>query len=437
MKERIVPVASDPPRMPLPATPSTPSMPFFERFKSRVPTAGDVDVLPRSSVEMGKELGKDVEKEKEIESDEESEFEGLAYADSDSDDGDGDEDTQKKKKDEGRILAVSPTSPTSERVRFPSVSSVATLSDMKTESRYSRETVQPLRVRSSSSSTSTSTSTSTSSSSGSGSRKSLNGIGASGENRKSSSGGSGSGEKRQSRKEKRQTIRMTGRGLDLAMATLLEEEGSVSGRGSMNVGNLGGGGSLGGRGSVNGNGRGSISGGGRGSVEVVPPLPSVRGPSTSESNLIINDGRGGGGLGGSERDSMRPKLPTRAKTTPSTSNSNTSSSSTSTSSTGHSNGSGGGATTKRRATDASSRRKGGTHTCLKCGGWIEDGRWIRMEGAGVMCDRCWKGMYLPKVSVFGLGFWFLLVSFCFCVLFSWVVRGCGGVILFRLFCWVR
>ena len=400
MKERIVPVASDPPRMPLPATPSTPSMPFFERFKSRVPTAADADIPPQSPQ---KELGKE-----KVESDEESEFEGLAYADSDSDDGDGDEDTQKKDGREGRILAVSPTSPTSERVRFPSVSSVATLSDMKTESRYSRETVQPLRVRSSSSSTSTSTSTS--SSSGSGSRKSLNGIGASGENRKSSSGIGG--EKRQSRKEKRQTIRMTGRGLDLAMATLLEEEGSVSGRGSMNVGNLGGGGSLGGRGSMRGSvsGRGSVNGNGneRGSVEVVPPLPSVRGPSTSESNIAINDGRGGGGGGGvSERDSMRPKLPTRAKTTPSTSPSSTSPSSTATptSSTGHSNGSGGGATTKRRATDASSRRKGGTHTCLKCGGWIEDGRWIRMEGAGVMCDRCWKGMYLPKVSFFA-GFLF-------------------------------
>ena len=29
---------------------------------------------------------------------------------------------------------------------------------------------------------------------------------------------------------------------------------------------------------------------------------------------------------------------------------------------------------------------------------IDDGRWIQMEGGGVMCDKCWKNMYLPKVS---------------------------------------
>ena len=41
--------------------------------------------------------------------------------------------------------------------------------------------------------------------------------------------------------------------------------------------------------------------------------------------------------------------------------------------------------------------------CVKCGKKIEDGRWIRAEsGKGVLCDRCWKNMYLPKVSVFSL-----------------------------------
>ncbi|KZT71289.1 hypothetical protein DAEQUDRAFT_724238 [Daedalea quercina L-15889] len=34
--------------------------------------------------------------------------------------------------------------------------------------------------------------------------------------------------------------------------------------------------------------------------------------------------------------------------------------------------------------------------CAKCTKVIEDGRWIQMEGGSVLCDRCWKNMYLPK-----------------------------------------
>jgi hypothetical protein len=37
-------------------------------------------------------------------------------------------------------------------------------------------------------------------------------------------------------------------------------------------------------------------------------------------------------------------------------------------------------------------------TCIRCSKVIEDKRWIRMEnGRGVLCDKCWKNMYLPKV----------------------------------------
>jgi hypothetical protein len=36
--------------------------------------------------------------------------------------------------------------------------------------------------------------------------------------------------------------------------------------------------------------------------------------------------------------------------------------------------------------------------CVKDGTLIEDGRWVRVEsGKGVLCEKCWKGMYLPKV----------------------------------------
>ena len=38
--------------------------------------------------------------------------------------------------------------------------------------------------------------------------------------------------------------------------------------------------------------------------------------------------------------------------------------------------------------------------CLKCQRKIEDGRWINVDNGngGVLCEDCWKNMYLPKVS---------------------------------------
>ncbi|KAH7908878.1 hypothetical protein BJ138DRAFT_304714 [Hygrophoropsis aurantiaca] len=34
--------------------------------------------------------------------------------------------------------------------------------------------------------------------------------------------------------------------------------------------------------------------------------------------------------------------------------------------------------------------------CARCENKIEDGRWIQMDGGSVLCERCWKNMYLPK-----------------------------------------
>ena len=35
--------------------------------------------------------------------------------------------------------------------------------------------------------------------------------------------------------------------------------------------------------------------------------------------------------------------------------------------------------------------------CVRCERVIEDGRWIQTDAGGVLCERCWKNMYLPKV----------------------------------------
>lgn len=45
--------------------------------------------------------------------------------------------------------------------------------------------------------------------------------------------------------------------------------------------------------------------------------------------------------------------------------------------------------------------------CARCESKIEGGRWIQMDGGSVLCERCWKNMYLPKVcssvGVYSLG----------------------------------
>ncbi|TFK54748.1 hypothetical protein OE88DRAFT_951656 [Heliocybe sulcata] len=34
--------------------------------------------------------------------------------------------------------------------------------------------------------------------------------------------------------------------------------------------------------------------------------------------------------------------------------------------------------------------------CRRCERRIDDGRWVRTDNGGVLCERCWKNMYLPK-----------------------------------------
>ena len=51
-------------------------------------------------------------------------------------------------------------------------------------------------------------------------------------------------------------------------------------------------------------------------------------------------------------------------------------------------------TETERARDAPSRK---TRVCVRCETKITDGRWIKVDGGGILCERCWKNMYLPKV----------------------------------------
>lgn len=72
-------------------------------------------------------------------------------------------------------------------------------------------------------------------------------------------------------------------------------------------------------------------------------------------------------------ESKLPKLPTRAKTTNDY---------------------------PKSLLEPSTVRKEKTHkvrACVHCRKEIEDGRWIKVDTGSVLCERCWKNMYLPKV----------------------------------------
>ena len=66
--------------------------------------------------------------------------------------------------------------------------------------------------------------------------------------------------------------------------------------------------------------------------------------------------------------------------------------------------------------DVGSATKKRVRTCLRCSKTIDNGRWVSVDGGGVLCEKCWKNMYLPKVrsayslqmifSHFTLIFWF-------------------------------
>lgn len=46
--------------------------------------------------------------------------------------------------------------------------------------------------------------------------------------------------------------------------------------------------------------------------------------------------------------------------------------------------------------ESSKKRERKTRVCVRCERRIDDGRWVRMDMGKVMCERCWKNMYLPK-----------------------------------------
>jgi hypothetical protein len=56
---------------------------------------------------------------------------------------------------------------------------------------------------------------------------------------------------------------------------------------------------------------------------------------------------------------------------------------------------------------ASSSRSRKAKQCASCNKSIDDGRWIPMDGGRVLCDKCWKNMYLPKVRAIPQGSWLL------------------------------
>ncbi|RDB21096.1 hypothetical protein Hypma_011867 [Hypsizygus marmoreus] len=56
-------------------------------------------------------------------------------------------------------------------------------------------------------------------------------------------------------------------------------------------------------------------------------------------------------------------------------------------------------TDRERGMDANREKKERVRkarVCLKCSHKIEDGRWVQMDNGGVLCEKCWKNMYLPK-----------------------------------------
>lgn len=81
--------------------------------------------------------------------------------------------------------------------------------------------------------------------------------------------------------------------------------------------------------------------------------------------------------GVSSPETRPPKLPTRSKTA-------------------------GAPTEKNSSLDVNRVKKDRvrrTKVCVRCHTTIEDGRWVQVDGGGILCERCWKNMYLPKVRL--------------------------------------
>lgn len=59
--------------------------------------------------------------------------------------------------------------------------------------------------------------------------------------------------------------------------------------------------------------------------------------------------------------------------------------------------------------------------CLKCVKPIEDGRWVSSDGGGILCERCWKNMYLPKVNILFVLIYLKLIAKFFFLKFGRIV----------------
>ncbi|KAF7363565.1 hypothetical protein MSAN_01013100 [Mycena sanguinolenta] len=51
---------------------------------------------------------------------------------------------------------------------------------------------------------------------------------------------------------------------------------------------------------------------------------------------------------------------------------------------------------ERSATRNRERTPRRPKVCVRCEKKIEDGKWVSVDGGGVLCEKCWKNMYLPK-----------------------------------------
>ncbi len=56
-------------------------------------------------------------------------------------------------------------------------------------------------------------------------------------------------------------------------------------------------------------------------------------------------------------------------------------------------------TERERSTEPSRKGSRRVKVCVRCEKRIEDGRWIQVDSGGILCERCWKNMYLPKVRL--------------------------------------
>ncbi|KAI0362419.1 hypothetical protein OH77DRAFT_50535 [Trametes cingulata] len=294
LRDRVLPPSQEPPKAPLPDPPSTPRLPFFEKFKNKLP-AVDTSARPHAHAQLP-DAGRSADPSPLLSprSDDGS-YDGLAYADSDGDGdngADGMNDVPLRASPlplagapaaSAGTAAAATTTTTKNKVRFPSMTN--------SESKYS----------------SSSSSSSTSAPSPRMPQRSLS----------SSTAGSSYSSR---------TIAKSTGALDRAMETLFEE-GPAS------------------------------------------PTTSAgsRAFAASSDHQHPHEQRDSVSVG-----ARSPKLPVRSHTSPTL------------------------PSTARPEARKSASRRPKNKVCLRCEKVIDDGRWIQVEGGRVLCDKCWKNMYLPK-----------------------------------------